>query len=193
MSISDYVAIGSLIISVFSAVFVIFNNFKDNQEKKLNLTVSIKEMQPLVRKERLFIYLTFSNNSSKPLSINEIYITDGRPTEQITPTKDWEEGGLSIHKSVRVQSDNTPELDEMSIPLPITIPPYTSIGGYFGFFAGRQDSYIISNRLKLYLQIYLLDRTLETEVITTTNIRDFSYHFTEEGAKTIQKQYQYKY
>lgn len=194
MSVSDWMAIASLVISSLSVSLVIYNHIHSEKEKELNLTFSLKNRQYEIHKEMAYLYCTFSNNSSRSINIDELYLTDGSPTEHFTDTEHWlHEGGTCVFESVTFNSTFINDTTNTTMSIPITIPPHSSVAGYIAFYAGAHDSYLISQRLSLYLQIFIDNRHFEFELSTAANMSDYSYKISKNKIERIYRQQKHRY
>lgn len=193
MSISDWFSILSVVISVTSAIFVIYKELRLSNEEKLNLTISVQDEQCNTSKERAYLYFTFSNNSSRSTNIEEIYLTDRDATTHFTDVNHIIEGGSCIYKSVPVESELDPTIKEETLALPFTIPPYKSLGGYIAFNLGNYDSKILVDRNNTYISLFLPGKSFEFEAITAANMSNYSYHITPKGVETKYRYRKYKY
>lgn len=193
MSISDWFSLLSVIISVCSAIFVIYKEFRLNSEKKLNLTISIQDEQYNTLKERAYLYFTFSNNSSQSINIEEIYLSDRDATTHFTDVNFAVEGGSCIYNSIPVESELNQNIQENTLALPLTIPPYKSLGGYIAFNLGNYDSKILIDRNSTYISLFLPGKSFEFEAITASNMSNYSYHITPKGVETKYRDRKYKY
>ncbi|KXU10311.1 hypothetical protein [Streptococcus gallolyticus] len=193
ISITDWFSILSVIISIGSAAFVIYKEFRLSSEEKLNLTVSIQDEQCNTLKERAYLYFTFSNNSSRSTNIDEIYLSDRDATTHFTNVNHTIEGGSCIYNSVPVESELNPNIHENTLALPLTIPPYKSLGGYIAFNLGHYDSKILVDRNSTYISLFLPDKSFEFEAITAANMSNYSYHITPKGIETKYRDRKYKH
>lgn len=192
MGVSDWMSISSLIISSISVVILIYNQIYSKKEKNLNLTISLKNRQYEIHKEMAYLYFTFSNNASRSINIDELYLTDGKPTAHFTDTKEWlHEGGTCVFESISFNSKILDNVTNTTMSVPITIPPHSSVAGYIAFHAGNNDSWIISNRLSLYLQIFIAEQKFGFELSTAANMSNYSYKITKDKIKTIYRQREY--
>lgn len=192
MNLSDWFSILSFIISIVSALFVLYKEIRTSSEEKLNLTLSVQDEQYNVSKERAFLYFTFSNNSSRSINIEEIYLTDRNATTHFTDVQHVIEGGSCIYNSVPVESDINPNIHENTLSLPLTIPPYKSLGGYIAFNLGKYDSEILVNRNSTYVSLFLPDKSFEFEMVTAINMNNYSYRITPKGVEMLYRQRQYR-
>lgn len=193
MGISDWFSILSVIISIASAMFVIFKEFRLRKEEQLNLTISIQDEQCNTSKERAYLYFTFSNNSSRSTNIEEIYLTDRDATTHFTDIKHIIEGGSCIYNSVPVESELNQNIHERTLSLPLTIPPYKSLGGYIAFNLGNYDAKILVDRNSTYISLFLLGKSFEFEASTAANMSNYSYHITPKGVETKYRYRKYKH
>ena len=192
MSNSDWVSIMSLIISLVSLAIVVHTHVQSMREKRLNLTISLKNRQYEIHKEMAFLYFTFSNNSSRSINIDELYLTDGRPTDHFSDTEDWlYEGGSCVFEPVTFDSKTLDGVNNTTMAIPVTIPPHSSVAGYIAFYARKSDSQIISKRLSLYLQIFIAGQKFGFELSTAANMSNYSYKITEDKVETIYRQPEY--
>ena len=193
MSNSDWVSIMSLIISLVSLAIVVHTHVQSMREKRLNLTISLKNRQYEIHKEMAFLYFTFSNNSSRSINIDDLYLTDGRPTDHFTETEGWlHEGGSCVFEPVTFDSKTLDGVNNTTMAIPVTIPPHSSVAGYVAFYAGKSDSQIISKKLSLYLQIFIAGQKLGFELSTAANMSNYSYKLTEDKGETIFRQPEYR-
>lgn len=163
---------------------------KQNTERKFNLTVIPHELVPRAHRERIFLSIDFINNSSMPVSITDLNLNNKDKkmlTTALTRTantyKFFDDAGNAIKKTnaVRVSekigehkvygevSPNEGIENIFSTELPVTIPPYSSISGYFGFVAGNGSG-----------DVLIESGDIELEVITNREslIKNFTFEKT---------------
>lgn len=89
----------------------------------------------------------------------------------------------------RISQNQSSELFIHAVP--VTIPPHSSVAGYIAFYAGKSDSWIISERLSLYLQIFIAEQNFGFELTTAANMSNYSYKITKHKVETIYRQRDY--
>lgn len=192
LSTSDVMSIVSLLISFVTVGIVVYNQFRSIKEKNLNLTISLQNRQYEIHKEMAYLYFTFSNNASRSINIDQLYLTDGKSTKHFTDTKDWlHEGGSCVFEPVAFNSKTLDGINNTTMAVPVTIPPHSSVAGYIAFYAGKSDSWIISERLSLYLQIFIAEQNFGFELTTAANMSNYSYKITKHKVETIYRQRDY--
>lgn len=146
MSLTDWLAIISLAISFISVLVVLIDKYLAHKSKKMNLSCSLKSILWNNENERIFVFMIFSNNSSEPLLIPSVKVSLYKST--IPSDSAGNIGGLSLLASVPVEghqyngsgSNKSIDFKTNSLPFPITLGPYSSIGGFVAIPCGKYSS-----------------------------------------------------
>lgn len=157
------------------------NKDKKHREKLEQIHLSITPKAKLANcvDEIFFLNLSFTNESSLPISILDIKLSI--PSETITDSSKGH-GGLPLVYSVPVSESKTryPNSDIIvydfsSLTLPVTLKPFSSFGGYIAFHAGQQDAAILCHK-DLLVKVRTSRKTFETEMnLACDNFYDYTY------------------
>lgn len=175
------VQIIALGVSVATIAILIVDRRRQRKSENMNLTITPKDKTADCRKESFFLYLSFTNESSLPISILDMHLSvDGgkHPTDS-----DNGNGGMILIGSIPVTTckskhpgDVSQDRGAVTLSLPLTIEPYASTGGYFAFHAGKMDAQIICHK-EILLRIRTSRKVYAIEVdLNSSNYMDFSYH-----------------
>ncbi|MCI1904613.1 MAG: hypothetical protein LKJ03_11200 [Enterococcaceae bacterium] len=179
LSVSDICAIASIVISLITVLFIVIDRSRKNKTEKMNLAVGIKKAIEHTGRERLFIFFTFANASSLPITINSIKLTVGN--EVIPDTSEGEKGGSTLLFPEEVSGYLFPSNNKSStfienagktLPFPLVIEPYTTRGGFVGIYAGDNSASIIP------------DKQTNVFIVETSRLPiEFNHYFLLDGAE----------
>lgn len=173
---------------------------KQEAEQHFSLTVIPHELLSRHKQERLFFALDFINNSSMPITITDLLLNNEQhvvlPSMQRTSNSfiftDKDNGVVPKSNALRVSEKIGDEklLGEISVysnikdisshSLPVTIPAFSSVSGYFGFIVGAGSGLEIIRSRNVTLHIktnrggiqksYTFKKTITVKSGSTINI-----------------------
>lgn len=148
--------------------------------KIVNLSITPKAKLSNCVDEIFFLKLAFSNESSLPISIMDLKISIPGEASIFSAEKGFEgilvADPIAVSESLtRCQNSKVIIHNEITMTLPVTIAPYSSISGYFAFYAWGEDSAILCNK-DLIMKVRTSRKTFELELsLSCCNFYDFSY------------------
>ncbi len=178
ISISDILAILSVIISLASVVWVLYQNYQQKKSERMRLIVTPYERFPNLKEEVFFLKLALSNESSLPISILNMHIYTLGNGKYIPETENRYEGGSIVHLPIDVKhfgSGFFRDYQVKSNTVPFTIPPYASLGVFVAFNAGEGSADLVPYR-KIKLEIETSKKLWIQEIdLEPDNLHQFSY------------------
>lgn len=159
MSLTDLLAIISLVISLISVAVVLIDKYLAHKSKEMSLSCSVNSFVWDEELERFFVFMSFSNKSSVPLVISSVDIR--LPETEIPNDKYQNSGGLSLPIPHRITGFQLGEqssfsgitFEAKSLPFPITLAPYTSTGGFVAFACGGNSARVIAHKGEVIFKI----------------------------------------
>lgn len=176
------IAVATAFATLFSGISLILLVLDRKQQKNLEktrLSITPKAKLSNCVDEIFFLNLSFTNESSLPISILDIKLSI--PRETITDSSKGH-GGLPLVYSVPVSESKTryPNSDIIvynfsSLTLPVTLKPFSSLSGYIAFHAGQQDAYILCHK-DLLVKIRTSRKTFEINMdLANDTFYDYTY------------------
>lgn len=154
MSLSDWIALLSLSISLISIGLTLYEKYKASKLETMNLSIRISNFYFSMENERLYIEFAFINESSLPITISNSEISS--VSEQIPDTKLGFSGGTLLNEKVEIDGSTYSLLEEIPKPLiggsqktrqlPITLKPFESKIIFLGYHAGCSAPFVLPYR-----------------------------------------------
>lgn len=183
-TILDAITTGATALATLLSAISVWQLRSEKKERDIskitNLSITPKAKLSNCVDKIFFLKLAFSNESSLPISIMDLKISI--PWEGLISSSEKGIGGTSVVDPIPVSESLTryPNSEvvthnEITMTLPVTIAPYSSISGYFAFHAGKQDSAILCNK-EFVMKVRTSRKTFEFEMnLNGCNFYDFSY------------------
>lgn len=183
-TILDAITTGATALATLLSAISVWQLRSEKKERDIskitNLSITPKAKLSNCVDKIFFLKLAFSNESSLPISIMDLKISI--PWEGLISSTEKGFGGTSVVDPIPVSESLTryPNSrvvthNEITMTLPVTIAPYSSISGYFAFHAGKQDSAILCNK-EFVMKVRTSRKTFEFEMnLNGCNFYDFSY------------------
>lgn len=163
-----------------SLILLIIDRRRQSKLEETHLMITPKAKLSNCIDEIFFLNLSFTNESSLPISVLDIKLSvpkEGNIANSLKGT-----GGTPLVYSVPVSESKSryPNSDIItynfsSLTLPITLKPFSSFGGFIAFHAGQQDSAIICHK-NISTKIRTSRKVFEfTMDLTGDNFYDFTY------------------
>lgn len=173
--------------SVATLTILVRDRYSCKKLEKVRISVTPKAKFANCFNEIFFLSLAFVNESSLPITIQDINI----PFCGKAPVTDSSTGfggtmlgySIPVSESKREYQDSDIKIhDFTSSLLPITLAPFSSYVGFFAFHAGHQDAAILCNK-ELLLRVITSRKTFENEIsLMESNFYDFTYY--DDGTKS---------
>lgn len=151
-----YITLAISILSFLFSAFIFFSQILSNRYK---LGISINESIPDTEKELLYLRISFINESSAPITIQnlillnhkkETFVDYGMPNEYAISNGELFPERVSVgskypnlNKSFKAETEY----------LPFVVQPYGSFTGFFAFFLKGRDSVIVDNNVDIFLEV----------------------------------------
>ena len=164
-NLTDWLSILSIVVSLVSLCIVLFDYLKKYKLEKLNLKITASDTISNPEEEVLFIFTVMSNESSLPISISDMHLSllEGPIHDTALKFK----GGSASFENYDIRGRNLGLNDPVvrrskldNLPIPLTLGPYESIGGYIAFNCGINSSLVIPHKKDLTLEITTTRGTL---------------------------------
>lgn len=191
LSLSSYIQFIVAIISAVTLFILIYDKIKRRKAEKMKLIITPKMKFPNVIDEIFYLYLSFSNESSLPISILDLRVYQSGDYATAYTSSDDECGTLTVDHVNVIETNGTKrtvkkDYDSLSETVPIVIEPYSVSSGYFAFYKKGQDSFILCHKeIELFVttsrKMYKIEMNLNVGNIYDSSYRDDGLVFGKNG------------
>lgn len=185
LSLNDWIAIISLVMSSFSLALVLFDKLRKSKLEKINFIITPRDKMANWKQQIFYIYFVFTNESSRPLSITDLNIIPDNGT--IPDVAHDKPGGAVVVKSIDIIETTIPEIGYTfdnplvvdhkmkSENIPIIIKPFESKGSYIAFYAGGSSSHTLAHS-NFEIELLIQNKKFVFEFpFMASNYYDFSF------------------
>ena len=141
----------AILLSAISVIFLARDKYIQNKAEKMKLIITPKKRMGNDIDEIFYLFLSFSNESSLPISILDLKLYESRHYESSITASGYESGTLTIDPINVIETnrgDQTVRTDyrTLSTATPFVLEPYSAFGGYLAFHEPGQDSFILCSK-----------------------------------------------
>lgn len=159
---TNYIALGISILSFLISCSLFISGLLS---KRYKLGISINESYPNVIDEILFLRVSFINESSSPITIQNLMILDHRgkqflSRDSLKKTSYFDRyfsPGELYPRKIKVighsRTGNHLDLNESTAYLPMVVAPYSSTSAFFAFKFSNDDSEIVNGYSDVLLEV----------------------------------------
>ena len=168
------------LLSAISVIFLARDKYIQNKAEKMKLIITPKKRMGNDIDEIFYLSLSFSNESSLPISILDLKLYESKHYESSITASGYESGTLTINHINVIETnrgDKTVKTDyhTLSTTTPFVLEPYSASGGYFAFHEPGQDSFILCSK-EVDLIITTSRKSYRVKMdLNSVNFYDYSY------------------
>ena len=168
------------VLSAISVFILVRDNIIRKKSEKMNLIITPKKRIGNDIDEIFYLFLSFSNESSLPISILDLKLYESRHYESSITASGYESGTLTIHPRSVIETnrgDQTVRTDyhTLSTTTPSVLEPYSAFAGYHAFHEPGQDSFILCSK-EVDLIITTSRKSYKVKMdLNSVNFYDYSY------------------
>lgn len=136
------------VLSAVSVFILVRDNIIRKKSEKMKLIITPKKRMGNDIDEIFYLFLSFSNESSLPISILDLKLYEARHYESSITASGYESGTLTIDPINVIETNRggqTVKTDyhTLSATTPFVLEPYSASGGYFAFHEPNQESFTL--------------------------------------------------
>lgn len=168
------------VLSAISVFILVRDNIIRKKSEKMNLIITPKKRIGNDIDEIFYLFLSFSNESSLPISILDLRLYESRHYGSSITASGNESGTLTIDPVNVIETKRSyqaikADYHTLSVATPIVLAPYSAFGGYFAFHEPGHDSFILCSK-----EVDLIVTTSRKSYMVTidlngVNFYDYSY------------------
>ena len=135
------------VLSAISVFILVRDNIIRKKSEKMKLIITPKKRIGNDIDEIFYLFLSFSNESSLPISILDLRLYESRHYGSSITASGNESGTLTIDPVNVIETKRSyqaikADYHTLSVATPIVLAPYSAFGGYFAFHEPGHDSFI---------------------------------------------------
>lgn len=177
---NEFLAFASCLLSAISVTILVKNEVTRYKNEKMKLIITPQKKVSNNLDNFFYLHLTFSNESALPISILNLRLYESGDYSSTYHPEGFNDGFLTIDavdvkSTLRMSHQYIKDYKTLSVTTPFVIGPYSAIGGYFAFWEGGDDSFIIGNKdVELFITTSRKAYKIEMD-LGSGNFYDISY------------------
>lgn len=178
--ISAIIDFAAVPLSAASVFILVVDRHEKKESEKMKLIVTPKRKYANKQTGMLYLYLSFSNESSLPISVLDMRLMACDDYSDNFTKYDVAQGTVSVESMEMIPTNRRgkpiPDTNvKKTSPIPIVIPPYGAYGGYFGFYFNKEDAFILCHK-DVRLEIITSRKSYKIEMnLNAANFYETSY------------------